>query len=74
MKCSRYLTDTDAGSIVVPPPSLPIPPQPDPNVFRLRIARQPPSKTVYQRILKPFPSVMLVSGNDSGILLLPNIL
>ncbi|ELR15892.1 IPT/TIG domain containing protein [Acanthamoeba castellanii str. Neff] len=28
-------------------------------------ARQPPSKTVYQRILKPFPTVMLLSGQDN---------
>jgi hypothetical protein len=27
--------------------------------------RQPPSRTVYQRILKPFPSVMLAGGNAS---------
>ncbi len=47
-------------------PTLPRPPHPlmDPNVFRLKIARQPPSKTVYQRILKPFPAVAMVSGSD----------
>jgi hypothetical protein len=33
--------------------------------FQIRIARQPPLKTVYQRILKPFPTVMLISGQDS---------
>jgi hypothetical protein len=33
--------------------------------FQIRIARQPPSKTVYQRILKPFPTVMLLSGQDN---------
>ncbi len=27
--------------------------------FELKIATQPPAKTVYQRILKPFPSVVL---------------
>lgn len=30
--------------------------------YQLRIARQPPGRTVYQRILKPFPAVMLVGG------------
>eukprot|EP01117_Protostelium_nocturnum_P010524 TRINITY_DN3790_c0_g1_i1.p1 TRINITY_DN3790_c0_g1~~TRINITY_DN3790_c0_g1_i1.p1 ORF type:complete len:537 (-),score=172.27 TRINITY_DN3790_c0_g1_i1:220-1830(-) len=35
--------------------------------FQLRIARQPPSRTVYQRILKPFPSVMLIGGNADTI-------
>eukprot|EP01121_Diplochlamys_sp_Union-15-3_P012034 TRINITY_DN3551_c0_g2_i1.p1 TRINITY_DN3551_c0_g2~~TRINITY_DN3551_c0_g2_i1.p1 ORF type:complete len:643 (-),score=86.60 TRINITY_DN3551_c0_g2_i1:185-2065(-) len=36
--------------------------------FQLRIAKQPPSKTVYQRILKPFPVVMLETQppNDSS--------
>jgi hypothetical protein len=43
------------------------PPSSDPSNFKLRIARQPPSKTVYQRILKPFPSVMLATGNDVGL-------
>eukprot|EP00005_Dracoamoeba_jomungandri_P006015 CAMPEP_0174262348 /NCGR_PEP_ID=MMETSP0439-20130205/12922_1 /TAXON_ID=0 /ORGANISM="Stereomyxa ramosa, Strain Chinc5" /LENGTH=563 /DNA_ID=CAMNT_0015347043 /DNA_START=89 /DNA_END=1780 /DNA_ORIENTATION=- len=33
--------------------------------YQIRIARQPPPKTVYQRILKPFPSVMLLSGQDN---------
>src|SRR3546814_1093482 len=33
--------------------------------FQIRIARQPPAKTVYQRILKPFPTVMLLSGQDN---------
>eukprot|EP01120_Amphizonella_sp_Union-15-10_P003170 TRINITY_DN1354_c0_g2_i1.p1 TRINITY_DN1354_c0_g2~~TRINITY_DN1354_c0_g2_i1.p1 ORF type:complete len:615 (-),score=76.33 TRINITY_DN1354_c0_g2_i1:170-2014(-) len=28
--------------------------------FQLRIVKQPPAKTVYQRILKPFPSIMLL--------------
>jgi hypothetical protein len=32
----------------------------------LRIARQPPPKTVYQRILKPPPSVMLVGPGAQG--------
>jgi len=31
--------------------------------YQLRIARQPPARTVYQRILKPFPAVMLSGGN-----------
>eukprot|EP01089_Gocevia_fonbrunei_P007670 TRINITY_DN188_c0_g1_i2.p1 TRINITY_DN188_c0_g1~~TRINITY_DN188_c0_g1_i2.p1 ORF type:complete len:487 (+),score=64.81 TRINITY_DN188_c0_g1_i2:436-1896(+) len=39
-----------------------LPPQPK---FKIRIARQPPAKTVYQRILKPFPSIMLESGHDA---------
>lgn len=30
--------------------------------LQLRIAKQPPAKTVYQRILKPFPAVMLVGA------------
>eukprot|EP00029_Vermamoeba_vermiformis_P004952 TRINITY_DN1586_c0_g1_i1.p1 TRINITY_DN1586_c0_g1~~TRINITY_DN1586_c0_g1_i1.p1 ORF type:complete len:595 (+),score=79.14 TRINITY_DN1586_c0_g1_i1:72-1856(+) len=30
--------------------------------FQLRIAKQPPPKTVYQRILKPFPAVMLLGS------------
>jgi hypothetical protein len=34
----------------------------DPSSYQLRIVRQPPNRTVYQRILKPFPSVMLVGG------------
>ena len=34
----------------------------DPSIYQLRIVRQPPNRTVYQRILKPFPSVMLVGG------------
>jgi len=55
------LTGSQSG---IPP--LPRPPHPlsDPSVFRLKIARQPPSKTVYQRILKPFPAVAMVSGSD----------
>jgi hypothetical protein len=32
--------------------------------YQLRIARQPPSRTVYQRILKPFPSVMLIGASS----------
>lgn len=34
----------------------------------MQIAVQPPSKTVYQRILKPFPSVYLIvpAANDQG--------
>ena len=28
--------------------------------IQMQIAVQPPSKTVYQRILKPFPSVYLI--------------
>jgi hypothetical protein len=30
--------------------------------LQLRIAKQPPAKTVYQRILKPFPAVMLLGS------------
>jgi hypothetical protein len=37
----------------------------DPTSYQLRIVRQPPSRTVYQRILKPFPSVMLVGGPNN---------
>lgn len=32
----------------------------------LKIARQPPSRTVYQRILKPFPSVMLLGATPAN--------
>jgi len=39
---------------------------PSDSAFRLRLARQPPLKTVYQRILKPYPAVMLESGQDVG--------
>lgn len=42
-------------------------PVPSDSVFLLRIARQPPSKTVYQRLLKPFPSIMLEAGNDTSV-------
>lgn len=39
--------------------------QPNESSFlSLQINRQPPNKTVYQRILKPFPSVMLVGSPD----------
>lgn len=41
--------------------------------FELKIATQPPGKTVYQRILKPFPSVVLtpkVATDDEGPVLL----
>eukprot|EP01088_Endostelium_zonatum_P020184 TRINITY_DN729_c0_g2_i1.p1 TRINITY_DN729_c0_g2~~TRINITY_DN729_c0_g2_i1.p1 ORF type:complete len:770 (-),score=235.30 TRINITY_DN729_c0_g2_i1:710-3019(-) len=34
--------------------------------YSLRILRQPPSQTVYQRILKPFPSVLLSSFSSAG--------
>ncbi|KYR01171.1 IPT/TIG domain-containing protein [Tieghemostelium lacteum] len=34
-----------------------------PDAYYLKIARQPPSSTVYQRILKPFPSIMLCGPN-----------
>eukprot|EP01114_Cavostelium_apophysatum_P000251 TRINITY_DN10242_c0_g1_i1.p1 TRINITY_DN10242_c0_g1~~TRINITY_DN10242_c0_g1_i1.p1 ORF type:complete len:534 (-),score=148.30 TRINITY_DN10242_c0_g1_i1:264-1865(-) len=33
------------------------------STYQLRMARHPPPRTVYQRILKPFPSVMLVGGH-----------
>mmetsp|Transcript_7680 Transcript_7680/g.10597 ORF Transcript_7680/g.10597 Transcript_7680/m.10597 type:complete len:531 (+) Transcript_7680:75-1667(+) len=36
-----------------------------PGQYQLRIARQPPARTVYQRILKPFPAVMLVGGSTN---------
>lgn len=37
--------------------------------YQLRIARQPPSRTVYQRILKPFPAIMLIMGGvGEGVL------
>lgn len=39
------------------------------QAFQLRIARQPPTRTVYQRILKPFPSVMLAGGNFDATLM-----
>eukprot|EP01120_Amphizonella_sp_Union-15-10_P003169 TRINITY_DN1354_c0_g1_i1.p1 TRINITY_DN1354_c0_g1~~TRINITY_DN1354_c0_g1_i1.p1 ORF type:complete len:612 (-),score=110.23 TRINITY_DN1354_c0_g1_i1:173-2008(-) len=32
----------------------------DSTEFQLRIVKHPPAKTVYQRILKPFPSIMLL--------------
>ena len=59
-----------------PPPSQPQP-QPQAQVMttaqcaskrtaglKLVITKQPPSKTVYQRILKPFPTVLLKSAGD----------
>jgi len=36
-------------------------------LFQLRIVRQPPNRTVYQRILKPFPSVMLIIPNSEPV-------
>lgn len=35
--------------------------------YQLRLARQPPGKTVYQRILKPFPAVMLIITGPQDI-------
>lgn len=44
-----------------------VPLQPSSTEPSLRIAKQPPPKTVYQRILKPPPSVMLVGpGVQNG--------
>ncbi|KAH3756840.1 calcium-activated BK potassium channel [Pelomyxa schiedti] len=45
-----------------PPPTTPTSTQPSPlsGSLSLKIARQPPNKTVYQRILRPFPSVMMI--------------
>ncbi|KAH3767778.1 calcium-activated BK potassium channel [Pelomyxa schiedti] len=37
-------------------------------VIGLKIARQPPSRTVYQRILRPFPSVMIVGTLPQGMI------
>eukprot|EP00028_Trichosphaerium_sp_Am-I-7-wt_P005735 CAMPEP_0168528302 /NCGR_PEP_ID=MMETSP0405-20121227/13169_1 /TAXON_ID=498012 /ORGANISM="Trichosphaerium sp, Strain Am-I-7 wt" /LENGTH=336 /DNA_ID=CAMNT_0008551683 /DNA_START=230 /DNA_END=1240 /DNA_ORIENTATION=- len=31
-------------------------------IYQLRVARQPPNKTVYKRILKPYPTIMLVAN------------
>jgi hypothetical protein len=44
----------------------PIPPSLLPTVqYQLQIAAQPPAKTVYQRILKPFPAIMLLGGSSN---------
>lgn len=36
------------------------------STYSLRIMKQPPPKTVYQRILKPFPTIMLIGGNPDA--------
>ncbi|KAL6078159.1 DNA repair protein rad10 domain-containing protein, variant 2 [Balamuthia mandrillaris] len=62
---STAITRTPLLKDLVEPFSfVPHPPSSE-NKFQIRIARQPPPKTVYQRILKPFPSVMLLMGQDN---------
>ncbi|PRP79773.1 hypothetical protein PROFUN_12635 [Planoprotostelium fungivorum] len=59
------------SSLIANPPSQKAPgitvPMEVGGQYQLRIARQPPSRTVYQRILKPFPSVMLVGGASDAV-------
>lgn len=57
--------------IQVEPSNIPLPIQnplnPQTNAtYQLRVSMQPPAQTVYQRILKPFPAVMLVGPHNES--------